>query len=343
MRQTLSPDFDAGALVGAVTEFGDVKNLVEIVSAGRFDRRGFLFRREKRIAKRWLLQKVQKIGHIAPTAGAPRRAKAAHDPVRGSFAPELVAFSLDTRHPVDEGAPHWFGDINSFRIAGRERQRFDGLEQRKWDRLLYLQNGRHQGAIGSSNDGACLDRTAQVAVADGLQDRVGELACVARGAERTGAGRVDRHSQAKRMTAAQLPDTLGGFRGETRRGDRRIAFRPRKRAELDVEEVLPVLGRPGRRRRDGAGENKTRAFGESGKKVDPKPGSCQAPGVDVVDHDDCDVLDAAKHRCKLSDGPSLVAKNPAKRRQDCRRGGFHCASRNLQSADALILKARVQR
>ena len=84
----------------------------------------------------WLLQQVQKIGHIAPTAGASRRAKAAHDPVRGSFTPELVAFSLDARHPVDEGAPHWFGDINSFRIAGRERQRFDGLEQRKWDRLL---------------------------------------------------------------------------------------------------------------------------------------------------------------------------------------------------------------
>ena len=42
MRQALSPDFDAGAFVGAVTEFGDVKNLVEIVSAGRFDGRDFL-------------------------------------------------------------------------------------------------------------------------------------------------------------------------------------------------------------------------------------------------------------------------------------------------------------
>jgi hypothetical protein len=76
VRQTLSPDFDAGALVGAVTEFGNGQNLVKIVSAGRFDRRGFLFRRKERIAKRWLLQQVQKIGRIAPTAGAPRRAKA---------------------------------------------------------------------------------------------------------------------------------------------------------------------------------------------------------------------------------------------------------------------------
>ena len=81
MRQTLSPDLDAEALVGAVAEFGNLKNLVEIVSASRFDRRGFLFRREKRITKRWLVQQVQKISHIAPTAGAPRRAKAAHDPV----------------------------------------------------------------------------------------------------------------------------------------------------------------------------------------------------------------------------------------------------------------------
>jgi hypothetical protein len=138
--------------------------------------------------------------------------KAAHDPARGSFRPELVAFSLDTRHPVDEGAPHWFGDIDSLRIAGRERQRFDGLEQRKWDRLLYLQNGRHKGAIGSSNDGACFDRSAQVAVANGVQDCVGEFAGVARGAERTGACRIDRHSQAKRMTATQEPDTLSDFR-----------------------------------------------------------------------------------------------------------------------------------
>jgi hypothetical protein len=117
VRQTLSPDLDAGALVSAFTEFGDGKNLVEIVSAGRFDRRGFLFRRKKSIAKRWLLQQVQKIGHVAPTAGSPRCAKAAHDPVRGSFTPELVAFSLNARHPVDDGSPHWFGDINSFRIG----------------------------------------------------------------------------------------------------------------------------------------------------------------------------------------------------------------------------------
>lgn len=173
---------------------------------GGLDRTGLLFRPKKRIAKRWLLEQVQKIGHRAPTARAPRRAKAAHDPVCGSFAPELVAFSLNARRPVDDRSPHWFGDINSFRIAARKGQRFDGLDERKRDRLLCFQNGRHQRAIGSSNDSASFGRTAQVAVADGVQDRVGELACVARGAERTGPDRADRHSQAKRMTAAQLPD-----------------------------------------------------------------------------------------------------------------------------------------
>jgi hypothetical protein len=82
-----------------------------------------------------------------------------------------------------------------------------------------------------------------------------------------------------------------------------------------------------------------------GKREEGQPEARKLPGasVDVVDHDDCDVLDAPKHRCKISDGPSFVAKNPAKRRQDRRRGGFHCASRNMQSADTLILKARVQR
>lgn len=194
MRQALSPDLDAGALVGAVIEFGDLKNLVEIVRAGRFDRRSFLFRREKRIAKRWLLQQVQKIGHMAPTARRSRRAKAAHDPVGGSLAPELIAFRLNARHPVDDGSSHWFRDIYSFRVARREWQRFDGLEQRKRDRLLRLQNGRHQAAVGSSNDGACFNRSAQVAVADGVQDRIGEFAGVAGGAERTGACRVDRHA-----------------------------------------------------------------------------------------------------------------------------------------------------
>jgi len=47
--------YQSGALVGAVTEFGDLKDLVEIVSAGRFDRRRFLVRREERVAKCWLL------------------------------------------------------------------------------------------------------------------------------------------------------------------------------------------------------------------------------------------------------------------------------------------------
>src|ERR1700722_14216716 len=142
------------------------------------------------------------------------------------------------------------------------------------------------------------------------------------------------------MTAAQLPDTLGGFRGQARRGDRRIAFRLRKRTELDVEEVLPVLRRPGRRWRDGASENETRACGESRKKVSPKPGSRQTPSVDVVDHNDCHVLDARQRRCKLSDCSGLVAKGPAKRRQNCWWSRFHCPSRNMQSTDALILKAR---
>src|SRR3984885_15779107 len=128
------------------------------------------------------------------------------------------------------------------------------------------------------------------------------------------------------MTAAQLPDTLGGFRGQARRGDRRIAFRPRKRTELDVEEVLPVLRRPGRWWRDDASENETRAFRESGKKVSPKPGSRQTPMVDVVDHNDCDVLDGPKHRRKLSDCSGLVAKGFATRRQDCPRGGVRRAS-----------------
>jgi hypothetical protein len=95
VRQTESPEFDAGALLGAITEFDDVENLLEIVSAGRFDGRGFLFRREKRISKRWLLQQVQKIGRIAPTAGAPLSAKTVHDPVRGGFTPQLVALSLN--------------------------------------------------------------------------------------------------------------------------------------------------------------------------------------------------------------------------------------------------------
>ena len=328
---------------GAVAEFGDLENLVEIVSAGGFDGRGFLLWREKRIAKRWLLQQVQKIGHMAPTAGAPRRAKAAYDPVCGSFAPKLVAFRLNAGHPVDDGSPHWFRDVNSFRIACREWQRFDGLEQRKRDRLLCPKNGRHQATVNSSNNSACFDRSAQIAIADGVQDRVGEFASVVRGAERTGARRVDRHSQAKRMTPAQEPDTLRDFCRETGGGDRRIAFRPRKHAELDIEEVLPIPDRPGRRRGDVAGENETRARGESGKKVGPKPGSCQAPSIDVVDHDDRDVLGAAKRCRKLSDRSGIQVNYPAKCRQDCRWGGLHCAGRNMQSTDALILKARVQR
>ena len=182
-------------------------------------------------------------------------------------------------------------------------------------------NGRHQATVNSSNNSACFDRSAQVAIADGVQDRVGEFASVARGAERTGARRVDRHSQAKRMTPAQEPDTLRDFCRETGGGDRRIAFRPRKRAELDIEEVLPIPDRPGRRRRDVAGENETRARGESGKKVGPKPGSCQAPSIDVVDHDDRDVLGAAKRCRKLSDRSGIPVNYPAKCRQDCRGVG----------------------
>src|ERR1700722_6655396 len=127
----LSPDFDAGAFDGSVDEFGDIKNLVEIVSAGRFGRRGFLLQWEKRVSERWLFQQMQKISHITPAGRAPTRTKAAHDPVCGRFTPELITFRLYTRHPVNESASHGFGDINSFRIAARKRQRFDGIEQRK--------------------------------------------------------------------------------------------------------------------------------------------------------------------------------------------------------------------
>src|SRR5689334_9614963 len=108
MRQPLSPGLDAGALGGAVTEFGDLEDLVEIVSAGRFDRRRVLSRREERVAKCRLVQEVQKIGHMTPTAGAPRRAEVAHDPVRGGFTPQLVAFRLNAGHPIDDGSPYGF-------------------------------------------------------------------------------------------------------------------------------------------------------------------------------------------------------------------------------------------
>ena len=74
MRQTLCPNLHTGALVGPVTNSDDLQDLLEIVSAGRLDRRRFLSRREERVAKCWLLQEVQKIRHMAPTAGAPRRA-----------------------------------------------------------------------------------------------------------------------------------------------------------------------------------------------------------------------------------------------------------------------------
>src|SRR5262249_44158207 len=160
---------------------------------------------------------------------------------------------------------------------------------------------RDQGTVGAPDDGAGFDGSAQTAVADGMQDRVGEFAGVARGAERTGACRVDCHSEAKRMTAAEQPDALSDLSRETCRGDRRIAVRPRKWPEPDVEEVLPVLDRPARRWRDGAGENETRACGKGRNKFGPKPGCRQAPGVDIVDHDDGDVLDARKRRCKFGD------------------------------------------
>src|SRR5262249_53367255 len=153
----------------------------------------------------------------------------------------------------------------------------------------------------------------------------------ARSAKRTGSGRVDRHLQAKRMTATQEPDTLSDVRREARLGDRRIACRPRKSTQLDVEEVLPVLDRPGRRWRNVAGENEMRACGERGKKNGPKPGSCQAPGIDIVDHNDGDVLGAPKRLCKFSNRSGLLVKELAKRRQNCRRGGLHCACRNMQS------------
>jgi hypothetical protein len=55
------------------------------------------------------------------------------------------------------------------------------------------------------------------------------------------------------------------------------------------------------------------------------------------------VLAVRKRRCKLSDRSGLVVKDSAKRRQDCCRGRFHCACRNMQSTDTLILEARVQR
>src|SRR5579871_2983852 len=122
MWQALRPGLEASAFAASVTEFGDLEDLLEIVGSGRFDRRGFLVGWEKRIAKRWLVQKMQKIGHVAPTARPARRAQAVHDPVRRRLAPELVAFGLDAGHPVDDGAPHRFGDVDAFGIARCEWQ-----------------------------------------------------------------------------------------------------------------------------------------------------------------------------------------------------------------------------
>src|SRR5262249_53698021 len=46
---------------------------------------------------------------------------------------------------------------------------------------------------------------------------------------------------------------------------------------------------------------------------------------------------------KLSHRSGVLVKAPAKRRQDCGRGGLHCACRNMQPTNTLILKACVQR
>jgi hypothetical protein len=106
---------------------------------------------------------------------------------------------------------------------------------------------------------------------------------------------------------------------------------------------MPVLSLPDRGRWDYAGENEAGARREGGKKVCSEPGCRQSPGVDVVDHDDCDALEAPKHCCKLCECSSLVTQGQAKRRHDCHRGWFYCASTNVKSVDALILEARVQR
>src|SRR5579871_4061315 len=170
MWQALGPDLDACALLWAGAELRDLKNLVEIVSVRRFDRRGLLFRRKERVTKHGLLQQEQKIRHMSPTAGAARPAKAAQRPIRCGSAPQLVTFGLDAGNPIDNSPPHELRNVNSFRIALRERQRVDGLEQRERDRLLGLQNRRYEGAVSAPNDGACLDCSAQIGAADSVQD-----------------------------------------------------------------------------------------------------------------------------------------------------------------------------
>jgi len=266
----------------------------------------------------------------------------AHDPVRGGLAPKLVAFGLDAGHPVDDGAPHRFGDVDPLGITAREWQCLDRFEPRQRDRLRGLENGGNEWTIGASYDGAGFHSPSQFVVADGIEDSVGKFAGVARGAERTRACCVDRHVQAERMSTAQQPDALGHVRRETRRRDRRIAFRSRKRGELDVEEIRSIVDRPCRRRRRRAGEHETRACGQGRKQLGQKPGGRQAPGVDIVDHDDRNVLEARKRRGKLSHRSRLLVDRLAKRAQDCGRRRFDCACRYVKVADALILKAGIQ-
>ena len=95
----------------------------------------------------------------------------------------MISFCVDAGHPINDGLPDGFRNVDAFGVARRKRQSLDGLQQRERHGRGRIQNRREESTVRTPNDGAGFDGTAQLAVADGVQDGIGEFPGVAHGVE----------------------------------------------------------------------------------------------------------------------------------------------------------------